>query len=35
MKRYYYVCPRGFSNEFFVISVEQTNDFEVAKFTEY
>lgn len=30
MKKYYYNCPRGFSNEFDVISVEQTNPVEVA-----
>lgn len=31
MKKYYYNCPRGFSNEFAIISVEQTNAREVAQ----
>lgn len=35
MKRYYYDCPRGFSNEFIIISVEQTNKKEVSDFAEY
>ena len=35
MKKYYYDSPRGFSNEFAIISVEQTNEKEVARFAEY
>ena len=30
MKRYYYSCPRGFSNEFIMISVEQNSERERA-----
>ena len=30
MKRYYYSCPRGFSNEFDVISVDMTSEKECA-----
>ena len=29
MKKYYYNCPRGFSNEFSIISVDQSNKKEV------
>ena len=35
MKKYYYNSPRGFSNEFSVISVEQSNSREVKLFNEY
>lgn len=35
MKKYYYNCPRGFSNEFSIISVEQTNEQEVKQFNEF
>lgn len=35
MKKYYYNSTRGFSNEFSVISVEQTDEYEVKAFNEY
>lgn len=35
MKKYYYNCPRGFSNEFSIISVEQTNAQEAKQFSEF
>lgn len=35
MKKYYYNCPRGFSNEFSIISVDQDNNREVQAFTEF
>jgi hypothetical protein len=35
MKKYYYDCPRGFSNEFAIISVDQKNAHEIKAFNEY
>lgn len=35
MKKYYYDCPRGFSNEFSIISVDQKNAHEIKAFNEY
>lgn len=35
MKKYYYNSYRGFSNEFDIISVEQSNPKEVNRFAEY
>lgn len=35
MRKYYYNCPRGFSNEFSIISVEQTDPHEVQQFEEF
>ena len=35
MKKYYYNCPRGFSNEFSIITVEQSNTYEVERFNKY
>lgn len=35
MKEYYYNCPRGFANEFSIISVDKTNKKEVEKMREY
>lgn len=35
MKKYYYNSPRGFSNEFSIISVEQTNEKEVKAFSAF
>lgn len=35
MKKYYYNSYRGFSNEFSIISVEQTNGKEVKAFEEF
>ncbi len=35
MKHYYYDCPRGFSNEFSVVSVDQKNEKEKKQFDEY
>lgn len=32
MKKYYYNCPRGFSNEFSIISVDQSNEREIKLF---
>lgn len=33
--KYYYNSPRGFGNEFSIISVDQTNEKEVKAFEEY
>lgn len=35
MKKYYYNCPRGFSNEFSIISVDQNNIAEIKLFAEF
>ncbi len=35
MKKYYYNSPRGFSNEYSIISVDQNNEKEVKRFEEY
>ena len=35
MKKYYYNCPRGFSNEFSIISVDQNSPAELAAFQKF
>lgn len=35
MKKYYYNSPRGFGNEFSIISVDQNNTYEVERFAEF
>ncbi len=35
MKKYFYNCPRGFANEFSIISVEQSNAREVKAMETY
>jgi hypothetical protein len=35
MKKYYYNSPRGFGNEFSIISVDQNNPKEVKRFVEF
>ena len=35
MKKYYYNCPRGFANEFDIISVDQNNEHEVKMMEKY
>lgn len=35
MKKYYYNSPRGFGNEFSIISVDQRNPKEVKRFAEF
>lgn len=35
MKRYYYISPRGFGNEFSVVSVDLQNPHEIAQFGTY